>query len=97
MPNQACRRPQPIDATLPCLLGTLLRSTLMLDGLFEAAAARQSPAMASAWVHRHLSGALMRSSAAMTRTIAEQYRSAQPWVQQVNGTTCSGTSKRFLY
>ena len=80
---QTCRRPQSSSASLACLLGTLLSSTLSLDGLFAAAAAGRPPAMASAWVHRHLGGALMRSSAAMTRTLAEHYRAAQPQAQQV--------------
>ena len=84
VPKQACRRPEPSSATLACMLGALLHSTLSLDALFEAASLGAPPAAASARVHAHLGGALMRACAATTRAVADQYRAAAPLAQQVH-------------
>ncbi len=83
LPEQACRRPAPSSATLACLLVALLRSTLSLDALFEAAKSGAPPAAASGRVQGHLGGALMRACAAATRAVADQYRAAAPRAQQV--------------
>lgn len=80
---QACRRPLPTPGALHCLLGTLLQSTLSLDGLFEAALEGRPPTVASAWLQRHLSGALMASGATCARIAADMYVAAEPHEQQV--------------
>ncbi|BDA43549.1 hypothetical protein COCOBI_04-5610 [Coccomyxa sp. Obi] len=79
---QACRRPAPSSGALHCILGTLLQSTLSLAGLFEAASSGQPPAVASAWLQRHLAGALMSGAATCSRVVAEQYVAAESHEQQ---------------
>lgn len=65
------------------MLDTLLQSTLSLAGLFEAALSGQPPAVASAWLQRHLAGALMNGAATLSRVVAEQYIAAESHEQQV--------------
>eukprot|EP00884_Botryococcus_braunii_P014432 jgi/Botrbrau1/22990/Bobra.0030s0054.1 len=78
----ACHRPRPTSGTLACLRGALLHGALSLRGVFSAAQSERTAAEAGAWLNRHLQGTLTASAPQLTRSIAEQYRSAGPGPQQ---------------
>lgn len=83
VPSQACHRPRPTSGTLACLRGALLHGALTLRGVFSAAQAGRPAAEAGCWLNNHLQGVLTVSAPQLTRSIAEQYRSAGPGPQQV--------------
>ena len=86
---QACKRPPASQESLLCMLRTLLGSTLTLGGLFRAAASGAAPGQANAWLQGHVEGCLMRSTASLARTVAEQFKQSAPRHQQVQ--PCSNT------
>jgi hypothetical protein len=86
--TQACQRPRPTFGTLACIRGTLLQGSLTLRGVFAAAASDRPVAEGTAWLQRHLQGALTTIAPVMTHVIAEQYRTAEPDAQQVRYSLC---------